>query len=127
MSEERRGLVVAVTGGRNFDKRARLHRALDRLSDSAEGPIAAIVQGGAPGADFDARTWATYAPGVQCVTFEAAWGREGPAAGPIRNRRMLELLRPDVLLACPGGRGTANCVETAESLGIRVVRLEELL
>jgi len=44
----------------------------------------------------------------------------GRAAGPIRNRQMLEEFRPAIVLAFPGGAGTANCVKTARELGILV-------
>jgi hypothetical protein len=125
-AEGKRGLVVAVTGGRDFENARDLHCALDALHVK-EGPIVAVVQGGGSGADGAAAAWASWREGVQRVTCDAHWQRDGRAAGPIRNKRMLELLRPDVLLACPGGAGTANCVETAKRLGIRIVTLAEVL
>jgi ABC-type Fe3+-hydroxamate transport system substrate-binding protein len=44
----------------------------------------------------------------------------GPSAGPIRNGRMLEY-KPDLVIAFPGGRGTANMVKQARKAGIAVV------
>jgi hypothetical protein len=44
-----------------------------------------------------------------------------PAAGPRRNRRMLVAFKPDVVLAFPGGAGTASCCAVARELGIPVI------
>jgi hypothetical protein len=38
---------------------------------------------------------------------------DGRAAGPRRNQRMLEDFRPDLVVAFPGGRGTAYMVRRA--------------
>lgn len=60
--------------------------------------------------------------------FKANWKDEGLAAGPIRNRKMLETALNDtndvILFAFAGGKGTANCVNTAKKLGITVFKVE---
>jgi predicted Rossmann-fold nucleotide-binding protein len=43
-------------------------------------------------------------------------------AGPLRNWMMVEAAH--VLIAFPGGRGTADCIRQAEKKGIKVVRME---
>lgn len=53
--------------------------------------------------------------------FPADWHRDGKAAGPIRNRRMLLEGMPDLVVAFPGGRGTADMVRRARAAGIEVV------
>jgi hypothetical protein len=45
------------------------------------------------------------------------------AAGPIRNARMLEEGKPDIVIAFPGGRGTANMIEQAHAAGVEVVQV----
>jgi hypothetical protein len=55
----------------------------------------------------------------------ADWNKHGRSAGFRRNLEMAEM-QPDVVLACPGGRGTANMVEIARSKGLRVVMLEKM-
>lgn len=61
--------------------------------------------------------------GVQCEVFQAEWKNYGRAAGPKRNRKML-LSHPNaIVLAFPGGRGTANCVQQARELGMTVVEI----
>jgi hypothetical protein len=37
---------------------------------------------------------------------------------------MLKEGNPDLVLACPGGKGTEDCVRQAKALGIPVLRLE---
>lgn len=46
-------------------------------------------------------------------------------AGFARNLEMLREFRPDMLLAFPGGPGTADCVAKAHALGIEVKLLLE--
>lgn len=77
-----------------------------------------IIEGGAPGADRLARLWSE-SRGVHCASVCALWGKYGKKAGPLRNAAMLDL-RPDVVIAFPGGSGTANMVRQAEAAGVRV-------
>src|SRR5215475_12388663 len=50
----------------------------------------------------------------------ADWGQFGSGAGPIRNSKMLAEGKPEMVLAFPGGRGTANMVKQARSAGVSV-------
>ncbi len=52
--------------------------------------------------------------------YEADWHEHGRAAGPIRNARMIAEGRPDLVIAFPGGRGTADMVSRARKAGIEV-------
>lgn len=60
--------------------------------------------------------------------FLALWALHGKAAGPIRNVQMMTaLLEEDghhVVLAFPGGTGTADMVRIAEQHGVDVRRYE---
>lgn len=98
--------TVIVTGGRNYSDYNKVSDVLRFLSPSL------IVQGGATGADYLAFRYAQSAQ-IECQTYEADWEKYPKAAGPIRNRLML-IKHPDaVVVAFPGGRGTANCVKQA--------------
>jgi hypothetical protein len=57
---------------------------------------------------------------VPVQVFHADWGQFGSGAGPIRNSKMLAEGKPEMVLAFPGGRGTANIVEQARSAGVSV-------
>lgn len=106
---------VLVTGGRAFSDRNAVYDALDRLTPKL------VIQGGARGADYHARTWALK-HAVPCITMDAPWKSMGGAAGPARNRWMIEFCEPDLVLAFEGGRGTADCVRRAREAGIEVTR-----
>lgn len=106
---------IVVTGGRGYQDYDRVRAALLAL---AEDPPE-IAHGGALGADSLADEVAG-AYGWPVTVYRADWRLDGKAAGPIRNRRMLEEFKPDIVLAFPGGRGTASCVAIALELGITV-------
>lgn len=113
---------VAVTGGRDFDDTRHVAHVLNRLHQ--EDPISLLVHGAATGADALAVEWADANMVEQTYRkWSADWRRLGKAAGPIRNRAMLETEKPDLLVAFPGGRGTADCVKTARLLGIEVLEV----
>lgn len=109
--------VVVVIGGRHFANQAGLFMALDDFH--AKNRIGRLHHGNANGADALADAWAT-ARGVPVQPWDAMWTIHGRSAGPKRNRDMLEGARPACVIAFPGGRGTANCVQTARTMGIPV-------
>ncbi len=53
--------------------------------------------------------------------FHAEWMKYGKAAGPIRNARMLAEGKPDLVVAFPGGRGTADMLRRVREAGIEVI------
>jgi hypothetical protein len=57
---------------------------------------------------------------VRTEVFPADWVRHGRAAGPVRNTRMLNDGEPDLVIAFPGGHGTADMVKQARAAGIEV-------
>jgi hypothetical protein len=74
--------------------------------------IELVIAGGARGADTMAAEWAT-ARSIPCLVYMADWDGLGPTAGPIRNQRMLDEGKPDLVMAFPGGRDTADMVRRA--------------
>lgn len=109
---------VLVCGGRNFFDRRALYARLDALH--AERPITFLIAGGAKGVDSLAADWASYRQ-IQKQIFNADWERDGKAAGPIRNQRMLDEGKPDLVVAFPGGKGTADMVRRARNACIEVL------
>lgn len=102
-------MLTLVCGGRDFHQRDFLFKTLDRLE------ISFLIQGGAPGADTLSRIWAEE-KGIPCATVHANWRKLGKKAGPIRNGWML-LLKPSLIVAFHGGRGTENMVRRAIAMG----------
>ena len=105
---------VLVCGGRKYTNREHIHNTLCDI-DAERGPITRVIHGGATGADDEA---------IKHIPFVAEWHKHGRAAGPIRNKRMLEEGKPDLVVAFPGGKGTANMVKIAESAGVEVIKIE---
>lgn len=106
---------VIVCGGRNYSDRMHLEECLDQLHASKSFTL--LIAGGASGADSFAESWAKKR-GVPCEVFAADWKRHGRAAGPIRNRRMLDEGKADMVVAFPGGRGTANMIAQARGRAV---------
>ena len=106
---------VLVCGGRNFNNADLVSKTLEALGQKP----CTIIQGGASGADQLAKQWAAFNR-IHCITFYANWAVHGKAAGPIRNREMLNEGKPDLVVAFEGGRGTANMVKQARESGVEV-------
>jgi len=116
---------VLVCGGRDFADLGAVWSQLDTLHNlpqhlGGEGPITRIIQGGALGADRLASQWAS-SNGVRQLEYPADWRANGKAAGPIRNQAMIDDGKPDLVIAFPGGRGTADMVRRARAAGVTVI------
>lgn len=109
-------MKVLVCGGRDFNDRRFVYNELDKRH--AVTPISLLICGGARGADQLAQDWASYRR-VACRVFNADWETHGRAAGPIRNQLMLDDGTPDLVMAFPGNRGTADMVRRATELGVK--------
>lgn len=121
-------MKVLVCGGREFDDFELLKETLDPLFWQP-GQDAFWIFGDAKGADFLTRVWLKTMYKKGCAgkyykEFKADWKRLGPSAGPLRNAQMLEEGKPDLVVAFPGGPGTANMVKLAKEAGIKVIEVE---
>lgn len=116
------GLVVCVTGGRDFTNAVIVNQALDKIH--ADKPISMLVNGGATGADALARAWAK-ANRIETHTEAALWALYGQRAGPIRNGVMVSFA-PDLVVAFPGGAGTRDMVTKSVQAGLQVVHITDL-
>lgn len=119
-------MKVLVTGGRDYADIDRVFSTLDHIH--ADTPITYLINGGASGADSIGKHWAMKR-GIQPVTCDALWDFWGSInqkrrAGPERNKAMLGL-KPDQVVAFPGGSGTAGMVALAKAAGIPVFKCLE--
>ncbi len=112
---------LLVCGGRDFTNFEGLNEELTWLAGLH--PITVIIHGGAQGADKLAGEWARLAR-IPVEIYPADWDKHGRAAGPLRNKRMIIEGKPELVLAFPGGRGTANMVQQAREAGIVVKEVE---
>lgn len=112
---------VLVCGGRDFTDTALLYDTLDQLA-SVES-IDCIIEGDGKGADRIAGYWAKKHK-VDLKLYPADWNTHGKAAGPLRNQRMLDEGRPDLVVAFPGGRGTGDMVRRAREANINVTEIK---
>ena len=115
-------MKLLVCGGRDYWDWPTVQRALDAVH--AKRPVTLVITGGARGADALAETWAAVR-GIECTKDRYRipaidWKRLGPAAGPIRNQRMLDEQQPDGAVAFPGGASTADMVRRARAAGLKV-------
>lgn len=121
MSNEPRTRVI-VCGGRDYTDQDAIRERLEVLR--ADYPDAIVIHGGAPGAD----SWAGHIAGrlgLDVEVYPANWKKYGRAAGPIRNREMLDS-GADLVIAFPGGVGTQNMITQAGLMGVPVLRVEML-
>lgn len=112
-------LKALVTGDRNWKDKSLIRDVLASLP-----PGSTVIQGGARGADSLAYS-AARELNLKIETYAANWENYGRAAGPIRNRQMLDEAEPDVVLAFHDdigtSKGTANMVRQALKRGIKVI------
>jgi len=121
-------VIVVVTGGRTYADRDTVDRVLTGIDDADARGITALCQGGARGADTLAFQWGLTHRVPQSLTYTANWQKHGFSAGPKRNRWMLteaarmaeEAADEVVVVAFPGGKGTADCVKQARAMGLAV-------
>jgi SLOG family YspA-like protein len=114
------GQTWLICGGRDFADRGLFERAMAQLF-ADRGRPAKIVHGGARGADTMGGELGEKL-GLPTVAVMADWSI-GRKAGPIRNQRMLDEHAPDLVVAFPGGRGTADMVRRARKSGVEVAKI----
>ena len=106
---------ILVCGGRNFKDRDYIYSVLDSYKDH----VTEMCQGYADGADRIALMWANVNK-VTCRSYPADWETYGKSAGYIRNRNMLKLFKPDLVIAFPGGSGTEDMMMAARGADLEV-------
>ena len=105
-------MKILVCGGRDFTDMDKVRVA---LGDALPGTI--FAHGDANGADHLCHLFATQ-NGFDVRAYPADWRKHGKAAGPIRNREMLDDFKPDLVVAFQGGRGTADMMRRARLAGV---------
>lgn len=144
--------TILICGGRDYDDDLLFYNNLWAIFDErewggeplADGTLAPhnvnIIAGDARGADAMAAEFAKTGITGEFKRYKANWddlsqpdavikyhknGKPYDAkAGNRRNQRMLDEGQPDLVIAFPGGRGTADMVWRAKKAGIEVIEIE---
>ncbi len=115
---------VLVCGGRDYFDKQTVFYTLDELH--AKEPISLLIHGACPvghgGADMLAEQWAKDRE-ISYLGDPAKFQKQGRSAGPIRNQKMIDAWRPDLVVSFPGGSGTADMVKKALAAGITTQRV----
>jgi hypothetical protein len=115
-------MILLVCGGRDYNDWPHVYRVLWRVAVTYG--VSRLVHGAARGADSLAAHWAAQT-GVKAQDYPANWYPDGKTldrgAGHKRNQLMLDMERPDIVVAFPGGPGTANMVDRAIRFGTPIV------
>jgi hypothetical protein len=106
---------ILVCGDRNWTDYEMVLSALVELRPTV------VIEGGARGADACAKLAAGLL-GIDTLSFPADWKTLGKAAGPIRNQRMLDVGKPDLVVAFHDdlgrSKGTNDMLARAERANI---------
>ena len=93
---------LLICGSRHWTDAALILRELSALQG-----VEVVIEGEAPGADTLAVA-AARALGIPVLPFPAYWEREGRAAGPLRNQRLLDEANTDLASALPENLGQSS-------------------
>lgn len=110
---------ILVCGGRDYNDWDTVHKALEMFRSSGKNTL---ICGMAKGADSLGLRWAELY-GYEVEKYYPDWNKYGKSAGFRRNSDMLNLGKPDVVVAFPGGKGTAMMVDIARKAGVKVIEV----
>ncbi len=114
---------VLVTGGRDYKNKKYVFKVLSIFHKELN--FTKIVEGGATGADTFAKEWAKE-NNIDWQEYKADWDQYGKAAGGIRNRYQYNTEKPNLVIAFPGGSGTADQVLVAKEDNCKIIDLRHI-
>jgi len=115
-------MKILICGSRFYKNYIKIYYYIKSLQEKCDDLI--IIEGGARGADRLARN-ACITLGIEYKEYQANWDKYGKAAGPIRNKKMLDD-NPDIDLVVSfhedinSSKGTKDMLNKARKKGIRV-------
>lgn len=117
---------LLVCGSRDWDEHGLIATFLDGLLSTHD--IRIVIDGGAKGADTKASLWAM-ASGIESKTYLADWDRYAGLAGPLRNQKMLDEGKPDLVVAfinkpLDESKGTKHMVGLARAARVKTIVVE---
>lgn len=114
-------MKLAIVGSRNFQDYETMCRFISEKFDLSD--IEAVVSGGAKGADTLAERFAKD-NNLKMIVKPAEWSKYGRAAGPMRNKLIVE--EADAVVAFPTetSTGTYNAIKLTKKAGKRLEVLD---
>lgn len=119
-------MKVLICGSRHFNDYDKLYYEIngilfDKGNYEDYTIVDCIVSGHAKGADTLGEQYAKN-NNIPLEIYPANWDKYGKAAGPIRNKQMLDEGKPDLVIAfmAKDSRGTKNMVDQATKAGVEV-------
>lgn len=100
-----------------YNNNVRINEVMEEIKPFLDMDNLCIIHGGAKGADSLAGRWANQR-GIPTVCMEANWQYYDKQAGMIRNEWMIKYCNPDLVIAFPGGRGTAGMCSLAKKYNV---------
>lgn len=117
---------ILVCGSRHFHDYDKLYSEIngilfDKGNYEDYAMVSCIISGHAKGADTLGEQYAKN-NNIPLEIYPADWNKHGKAAGPIRNKQMLDEGKPDLVIAfmAKDSRGTKNMVNQATKAGVEV-------
>ncbi len=116
---------VLFTGGRKYDNYGELMQFMHDKFPLFDKDVV-FCQGEAKGLDLMIKGYLK-GNGYPVFGMDAQWIHYKDAAGSLRNKWMRDFFMPDLLIAFPGGSGTANMIELCNEKQITIWRVEHML
>lgn len=113
---DRRPVVIAVVGSRNWPMPEMVHAALSRYLKPGDK----IVSGGARGPDSLAAEYAKN-NGIPLIEYIPDWNRFGRRAGFLRNQEIVDVADKMIAFQYNNSKGTGHSIRLAESKRIPVL------
>ncbi len=112
-------LHVVIGGYRNFNDYETLKVFVDASIAQLNETEITILSGHCKGVDLMAEQYAMER-NYGLEIFPAEWKKYGRAAGPIRNKQMVEKANVVIAFVCERAKGTKNLISHAKELGKRL-------
>lgn len=118
---------ILICGDRNYTDYKRILGFLKEYKRKHSELV--VIEGGAKGADKLAKRAADELK-IPVVEYQADWLGLGRAAGPIRNQKMIDEGKPDIIVAfhddIESSKGTKDMINRAKKLNIRWLVINSL-
>lgn len=114
---------LLIAGSRNYKDAEFIYSRIDLIRDNHY--ITKIIAGGATGVDQVAKEYAKE-HNIPFEKYKADWDKYGKAAGPIRNKQMVDAA--DIILAIRYNYspGTSNTLKLAKKAELKIYKVEIL-